>query len=128
MRNEKQKGMVMIFIIALLALMPIAVMVMSKTTQSLAAESVDCEATAQSKYVLASSLVWSKQNAEELSKKSKDEEVSLDVSGLGVRDCTCDITVLNIEESSIEIEIEVELTRGKRHFKRKIRHSIERVL
>lgn len=125
MNGYDRKGFITIVIVCLLALLPVALMVMSRSTISLSTELRESRLEARSRDILASGLAWARQNVEKLSGYEVNEEISLDVSNLGVKDGKCKIAVMNVKEESVEIEVGVHFTRGDRDIKRTMRYSIE---
>ena len=126
MNRYDGKGFITIVMVSLLALLPVALMVMSRSTISLSTELRESRLEARSRDILASSLAWARQNIEKLSGYEVNEEVSLNVSNLGVEDGTCKIAVMSVKEGTVEIEVGVHFTRGDRDIKRTMRYSIER--
>ena len=126
MNGCDRKGFITIVIVSLLALLPVALMVMSRSTISLSTELRESRLEARSRYILASGVAWARQNIEKLSAYEVNEEVSLDVSNLGVKDGTCKIAVMNVKEGAVEIEVGSHFTRGDRDIKRTMQYSIER--
>jgi hypothetical protein len=126
MNIDNRKGFITIVIVSLLALLPVALMVMSRSTISLSTELRESRLEAQSRDVLASGLTWARQNVENLSGYEVNEEISLDVSSLAVKDGKCKIGVLSTKEGAVEIEVGVHFTRGDRDIKRTMRYNIER--
>ena len=126
MNRRNRKGFITIVIVSLLALLPVALMVMSRSTISLSTELRESRLEAQSRGVLASGLAWARQNVEKLSSYEVNEEVSLDVSSLGVKDGKCKIAVMNVKDGFVEIEAGVHFVMGDRDIKRTMRYSIER--
>lgn len=125
MNRCDRKGFITIVMVSLLALLPVALMVMSRSTISLSTELRESRLEAQSRDVLASGLAWARQNVEKLSGYEMNEEVSLDVSSLAVKDGKCKIAVMSVKEGAVEIEVGVHFTRGERDIKRTMRYSIE---
>ena len=91
--------------VTLLALLPVALMVMSRGTISLSTELRESRLEAQSRDILASGLAWAKQNVEKLSSYEVGQKVSLNVSSLGVQESNCNITILDLKGESVEIEV-----------------------
>jgi hypothetical protein len=126
MNRYDGKGFITIVMVSLLALLPVALMVMSRSTISLSTELRESRLEAQSRAILASSLAWARQNVEKLSTYEVNEAILLDVSNLGAKDGKCKVAVMNVKEEWVEIEVGVHFTRGDRNIKRTIRYSIER--
>lgn len=125
MDERNRKGFIILLIIPLLILLPIAVIVMSRSTISLSTELRESRLEALCQDVLASGLAWSRQNIEMLSGYEANKEISLDVSNFGMKDCECNITVINVNEKSVDTEVDVRLTRGDRYIKRTKRYTIK---
>ena len=126
MNRCHKKGFIILVIIPLLILLPIAVTVMSRSTISLSRELRESRSEALCQDILASGLAWSRQNVEKLSGYEVNKEISLDASNLGMEDGKCHITVMNVKEELIEIEVGVHCTRGSREIKRTRQHIIKR--
>ena len=126
MNGCDRKGFITIVIVTLLALLPVALMVMSRGTISLSTELRESRLEARSRDILTSGLEWARQNVEKLSGYEAKEKISLDISNLGVKDGNCNITIMNVKEESVEIEVVSHFTRGDRDIKRTMQYSIER--
>ena len=126
MNRSHKKGFITLVIIPLLILLPIAITVMSRSTISLSTELRESRLEALCQDILVSGLAWSRQNVEKLSGYEAKEEISLDVSNLGMEDGKFHITVMNVKEELIEIEVGIQYTRGSREIKRTRQHSIKR--
>jgi hypothetical protein len=126
MNRYHKKGFIILVIIPLLILLPIAVTVMSRSTISLSRELKESRLEARNRNILASGLAWSRQNVEKLSGYEVNKEISVNINSLGMEDGKCHITVMNVKEELIEIELGVHYTRGSREIKRTRQHSIKR--
>ena len=103
--------------VSLIALIPTAILLMSRNTAMLVNNNRTTLLTAQCHSLMMSGFAWAEKNSTDLAVKEVGHRIDLDVSSLDIEGGRCSITVKKSEQNSMQIELAVECSRGQRLLK-----------
>ena len=125
MKKARNNGFIIIAVIAILAIMPLAVNVLTSSSRTMLTETTAATMEAQVRNILKSAVAWARFNTDKLIENTKGRTILLDTTGLGAKNATCSITIIGAGDRGIEIEITALGSQGRRRFKRTVKNTIQ---
>ena len=125
-KANNNKGFVLLAVVSLIALIPTAILLLSRNTSMLVSNKRTTLLTAQCHDLMTSGLAWIEKNSATLAAKEQDHRIELDVSSLDIEGGSCSITVIKSEQNYIEIELAVKCSRGQRNLESSEKYIINK--
>jgi hypothetical protein len=125
MKRRRQHGFVLILVIMAIIVMGIEMFALSGIASTMQFESNDAYLKACRRNLLASGLVWAKENTREKSGEIFDKTIQLDVSQMKIRDSALNVTIHRTLDGQAEVQIDTSCSRGRRTLKGTGKYGIE---
>jgi hypothetical protein len=109
MKTKKNKGLGLIWIVAVLAMIPVILAVLSTSTIQLMHETQRQLSAAQADNLMLSAANWANANAAQILNTQEKKVITPDLSALNIPNSTCRIEVLSKADSRAEIHIFAEV-------------------
>ena len=124
MRNSKD-GYVLVCAILLIAIAGLIMYVLSGLSSTMLNETISAQLDANLRNTIESAKIWAAHNAEKLSQEEAETTIQLDTDSFPIHKADCTITIKEITDGRLTVQIVVACSR-KRQIKRKaILHTIE---
>jgi hypothetical protein len=127
MRKTRQNGFVLILVIVAIAVITVQMSVLADIANTMQFQSNTAYLNACQRNLLASGLVWARENTGNNSGKFFDETVQLDVSKMNIRGSTLNITIHRTSDSQAEVQVDTSCSRGRQTQKSTGKYEIEHV-
>lgn len=125
MKKTRQNGFVLVLVIVAIAVIGIQMAVLGDIANTMQFQSQTAYLKACERNLLASGLVWAKENAREKGSEIIDKTIQLDVSKLNIRDSALDVTINITSDEEAEVQIDTSCSRGRRTLKGTGKYGIE---
>jgi hypothetical protein len=125
MKKSGQKGFVLIFVIMMIAIIGIEMFVLADIANTMQFQSQNAYLKACERNLLASGLVWAKENTREKSGEIFGKTIQLDVSRLNIRASALDVTMSIASDEEAEVQINTSCSRGRQTLKGTGKYRIE---
>jgi len=125
MKKTRRNGFVLVFVIVAIAVIAIQMAVLSDIANTMQFQSQHAYLKACERNLLASGLVWAKENAREKSSEILDKTIKLDVSKLNIRDSALDVTINIVSDEEAEVRIDTSCSRSRQTLKKTGKFRIE---
>ncbi|MHC4558832.1 MAG: hypothetical protein ACYTFW_20260 [Planctomycetota bacterium] len=125
MKEQRQNGFVLILIITAVAVIGIDMFVLAGIANTMQFQSNTAYLQACERNLVASGLVWAKQNIQNISRETFDETIELDVTEMDIRDASLDVTVKFATDEEPEVHINTSCSRGRQTLKGGGKYRIE---
>jgi hypothetical protein len=125
MKEQRQNGFVLILIITAVAVIGIDMFVLAGIANTMQFQSNTAYLQACERNLVASGLVWAKQNIQNISRETFDETIELDVTEMDIRDASLDVTVKFATDEEPEVHINTSCSRGRQTLKGSGKYRIE---
>jgi hypothetical protein len=125
MRRRRQQGFVLILVIMAIIVIGIEVFALSDIANTMQFQSNAAYLKASQRNLLASGLVWAKENVRNKSGEIFDKTIQLDVSKMNIRGSALDVTISHTSDSQAEVRIGTLCSRGRRTLKGTCKYGIE---
>jgi len=125
MKNTKQNGFVLILVIVAIAVIGIQMSVLADIANTMQFQSQTAYLKACERNLLASGLMWAKENVREKDSEIFDKTIQLDVSKLNIRDSALDVTIKIISDEEAEVQIDTSCSRSRQTLRETGKYRIE---
>jgi len=125
MKNTKQNGFVLILVIVAIAVIGIQMAVLGDIANTMQFQSQNAYLKACERNLLASGMVWAKENIREKSSEIFDKTIQLDVSGLNIRESALDVTISIASDEEAEVQIDTSCSRSRQTLREAGKYRIE---
>ena len=115
----------LIFVIIMIAVIGVEMFVLSDIANTMQFQSQNAYLKACKRNLLASGLLWAKENTREKSSEIFDKTIQLDVSNLNIRDSALDVTISIASDEKAEVQINTSCSRGRQTLKGTGKYRIE---
>ncbi len=113
MKNQKQNGFVLIFVITVIAVIGIQMFALAGMANTMQFQSHTAYLRACERNLLASGLAWAKQNIQNEAGEIPGKTIELDVSRMNIRGSALDVTVGAPSDGEAEVHVNSSCTRGR---------------
>ncbi|MHC4323726.1 MAG: hypothetical protein ACYSUX_05585 [Planctomycetota bacterium] len=125
MKNTRQKGFVLILAIVAIAVIGIQMSVLSNIAYTMQFQSQNAYLKACERNLLASGLVWAKENIREKSSEIFDKTIQLDVNKLNIPASSLDVTIKIASDEEAEVQIDTSCSRSRQTLREIGKYRIE---
>lgn len=125
MKNTRQNGFVLILVIVMIAVIGIYMAVLGDIANTMQFQSQNAYLKACERNLLASGLVWAKENVREKSSELINNTIQLDVSGLNIRESALDVTIRIASNEEAEVQIDTSCSRSRQTIRKTGKYRIE---
>ena len=125
MKNQKRRGFVLIIVIIAIMVIGIEMFALSGIANTMQFQSQNAYLKACRRNLLASGLLWAKENNRKKSSEIFDKTIQLDVSKLNIRDSALDVTINIASEKEVEVQINTSCSRSRQTLKGTGKYRIE---
>jgi hypothetical protein len=125
MEKTRQNGFVLILVIVAIAVIGIQMAVLGDIANTMQFQSQNAYLKACERNLLASGLVWAKENVREKSSGILDKTIQLDVSKLNIRDLALNVTISTATDEEVEVQIETSCSRSRQTLRETGKYRIE---
>jgi len=125
MKKQRQRGFVLIFVIMAIIIIGIEMFALSDIANTMQFQSQNVYLKACRRNLLASGLLWAKENTRNKSSEIFDKTVQLDVSNLNILASALDVTVSIASDEEVEVRINTSCSRGRQTLKGTGNYRIE---
>jgi hypothetical protein len=125
MKRLRQNGFVLILVIIAIAVIGIAMFVLTNIASTMQFQSHTVYLQACERNLLASGLAWAKENIQNESREIFDKVVELDVGKMDIRGSALDVTIGAPADSATEIEVNTSCSRGRQTLRGSAKYRIE---
>ena len=115
----------LILVIVAIAVIGIQMSVLADIANTMQFQSQNAYLKACKRNLLASGLVWAKENTREKSSEIFDRTIQLDVSKLNIRDSALDVTINIASDEEAEVQIDTSCSRCRQTLREKGKYRIE---
>ena len=113
MKKTRQSGFVLILVIVVIAVIGVQMSVLADIANTMQFQSQNAYLKACERNLLASGLVWAKENVREKSSEIFDRTIQLDVSKLNIRDSALAVTANIASDEEAEVLIYTSCSRSR---------------
>ena len=125
MKKQRQRGFVLIFVIMAIFVIGIEMFALSGIANTMQFQSQNAYLKACRRNLLASGLLWAKENTREKSSEIFDKTIQLDVSKLNIRDSALDVTINIASDEEAEVQIDTSCSRSRQTLRETGKYRIE---
>ena len=125
MKKRRQHGFVLILVIMAIILIGIEMFALSDIANTMQFQSQNAYLKACERNLLASGLLWAKENIRNKSSETFDKTIQLDVSKMNIRDSALDVTINIASGKEAEVQINTSCSRGRQTLRDTGRYRIE---
>jgi hypothetical protein len=125
MKKTRQNGFVLILVIVAIAVIGIQMAVLGDIANTMQFQSQNAYLKACERNLLASGLVWAKENARKKGGEIFDQTIQLDVSKLNIRDSSLDVTIKIASDKEAEVRIDTSCSRSRQTLRETGKYRIE---
>ncbi len=115
----------LIIVIMAISVIGIEMFVLSDIANTMQFQSQNAYLKACERNLLASGLLWAKENTREKSSEIFDKTIQLDVSKLNIRDSALDVTISIASDDAVEVQINTSCSRGRQTLRETGKYRIE---
>jgi len=116
---------VLILVIVAIAVIGVQMSVLADIANTMQFQSQTAYLKACERNLLASGMVWAKENAREKSSEIFDKTIQLDVSELNIRDSALDVTISIASDEEAEVRIDTSCSRSRQTLRETGKYRIE---
>jgi len=113
MKKTRQNGFVLVLVIVAIAVIGVQMAVLGDIANTMQFQSRNAYLKACERNLLASGLVWAKENVREKSSEIFDRTLQLDVSKLNIRDSALSVTANIASDEEAEVQIYTTCSRSR---------------
>jgi type II secretory pathway pseudopilin PulG len=125
MKKTRQNGFVLILVIVAIAVIGIQMSVLADIANTMQFQSQNAYLKACERNLLASGLVWAKENVREKGSEISGKTIQLDVSKLNIRDSALDVTISIASDEEAEVQINTTCSRSRQTLRETGKYRIE---
>ena len=115
----------LILVIVAIAVIGVQMSVLADIANTMQFQSQNAYLKACERNLLASGLVWAKENTREKSSEIFDKTIQLDVSKLNIRDSALDVTISIASDDAAEVRIDTSCSRSRQTLRETGKYRIE---
>lgn len=115
----------LIIVIMAISVIGVEMFVLSDIANTMQFQSQHAYLKACERNLLASGLVWAKENIREKSSEIFDKTIQLDVSKLNIRVSALDVTIITASDEEAEVQIDTSCSRGRQTLRETGKYRIE---
>ena len=115
----------LILVIVAIAVIGVQMSVLADIANTMQFQSQTAYLKACERNLLASGMVWAKENAREKSSEIFDKTIQLDVSELNIRDSALDVTISIASDEEAEVRIDTSCSRSRQTLRETGKYRIE---
>ena len=115
----------LILVIVAIAVIGVQMSVLADIANTMQFQSQTAYLRACERNLLASGLVWAKENTREKGGEIFDKTIQLDVSKLNIRDSALDVTINIASDEEAEVQIDTSCSRSRQTLREKGKYRIE---
>lgn len=115
----------LIIVIMAISVIGVEMFVLSDIANTMQFQSQHAYLKACERNLLASGLLWAKENIREKSSKIFDKTIQLDVSKLNIRVSALDVTIITASDEEAEVQINTSCSRGRQTLRETGKYRIE---
>jgi len=127
MKKTRQNGFVLVLVIVAIAVIGIQMSVLGNIANTMQFQSQNAYLKACERNLLASGLVWAKENVREKGSEISGKTIQLDVSGLNIRESALDVTINIASDEAAEVQINTSCSRSRQTLRETGKYRIESV-
>jgi hypothetical protein len=113
MKKTRQNGFVLILVIVAIAVIGVQMSVLGDIANTMQYQSQNAYLRACERNLLASGLVWAKENIRKKSSEIFDKTIQLDVSKLNIPASALDVTIKIASDEEAEVQIDTSCSRSR---------------
>lgn len=125
MKKTRQNGFVLILVIVAIAVIGIQMSVLADIANTMQFQSQNAYLKACKRNLLASGLLWAKENTRKKSSENLGKTIQLDVSKLNIRVSALDVTIITASNEEAEVQINTSCSRGRQTLRETGKYRIE---
>jgi hypothetical protein len=125
MKQRRQQGFVLILVIMAIIVFGIELFVLSGIANTMQFESNAAYLNVCRRNLVASGLVWAKENIRNKGGEIFDKTIQLDVDKMKVRGSALNVTIYRLSDGQAEVQIGTSCSRGRRTLKGTEKYGIE---
>ena len=125
MKKTRQNGFVLVLVIVAIAVIGIQMSVLGNIANTMQFQSQNAYLKACERNLLASGLVWAKENVREKGSEISGKTIQLDVSGLNIRESALDVTINIASDEAAEVQINTSCSRSRQTLRETGKYRIE---
>ena len=125
MEKTRHNGFVLVLVIVMIAVIGIQMAVLGDIANTMQFQSQNAYLKACERNMLASGLVWAKENVREKSSEIFDRTLQLDVSKLNIRDSALAVTANTASDEEAEVQIDTSCSRSRQTLRKTGKFRIE---
>ena len=125
MKKTRQNGFVLILVIVAIAVIGVQMSVLADIANTMQFQSQTAYLRACERNLLASGLVWAKENTRKKGGEIFDKTIQLDVSKLNIRVSALDVTIITASDEEAEVQINTSCSRGRQTLRETGKYRIE---
>ncbi len=113
MKRRKRNGFVLVLVITAIAVIAVEMFALAGIANTMQFQSHSAYLQACERNLLASGLMWAKQNVQNGSREVFDKTIQLDVGRMNIRGSALDVTITVSPDNEAEVQINSSCTRGR---------------
>jgi len=113
MKRRKRNGFVLVLVITAIAVIAVEMFALAGIANAMQFQSHSAYLQACERNLLASGLMWAKQNVQNGSREVFDKTIQLDVGRMNIRGSALDVTITVSPDEEAEVQINSSCTRGR---------------
>ena len=125
MKKRRQHGFVLILVIMAIILIGIEMFALSDIANTMQFQSQNAYLKACRRNLLASGLLWARENTRKKGSEIFDKTVQLDVSKMNIRASALDVTISIASDEEAEVQINTSCSRGRQTLKGTGKYRVE---
>ncbi len=125
MKKTRQNGFVLVLVIVAIAVVGIQMAVLGDIANTMQFQSQNAYLKASERNLLASGLVWARENIRKKSSEISGKTIQLDVSELNIRDSALKVTIRIESDEEAEVQIDTSCSRSRQTLKETGKYRIE---
>jgi len=125
MKKTRQNGFVLVLVIVAIAVIGIQMAVLGDIVNTMQFQSQNAYLKASERNLLASGLVWAKENVREKSSEIFDKTIQLDVSGLNIRESALNVKISIASDEAAEVQVDTSCSRSRQTLRETGKYRIE---
>ena len=125
MKKRRQQGFVLIIVIMAIIVIGIEMFALAGIANTMQFQSQNAYLKACKRNLLASGLLWARENIRNKSSEIFDKTIQLDVSKMNIRDSALDVTIRRISDNEAEVQVDTSCSRSRQTLKGTGKYRIE---
>ena len=125
MKKARRNGFVLILVIVAIAVIGVQMSALADIANTMQFQSQNAYLKACERNLLASGLVWAKENIRNKNGEILDTTIQLDTSEMNIRGSALDVTVSRASDSQAEVRIDTSCSRGRQTLRETGKYRID---